>query len=672
MKRKTPTSSVPRKRLKTDVNELPAQPTPPNALDTHKTIKTSLKNIVRNDDVASKLQQAAMEVHTVTTQSLFFLKLYLVHVYDTDSKYDFSTIDTQLIVTILKLFTITQNKSKGMKPDNAVRRETLRQFYSDHYTALYSDDKRVPYQKYMDNTFEYMATSIMTMYTNNIQMHFYDHVCKFVSVLFSKKQRLDEIHKNKTLETSERKRLVRALHVDLGRVVGDLLAPSAEIPKTSPPQYHTWIDAQRPYILPQRPLDHDNFKYDIQCKPLHYLKGMIYMAKAVETHLATVDEQYREKMLSVFPLRTSVAPKYFTLDTCSLARLVLPTSEANKFIKGGVGEHATKLALWNTFFKTHKRCFKTSVDSNSSHTFDCMIQTDGVGVSVLLRRKDLLGRRLGTPKKSKMANELYIDELDADSVAALQGYKLVAIDPNMGDLLYCINDSVQSPAQTKFRYTQNQRRKECKTKKYRDIIANSKPHDVVESERDLSALNHKTVAFESFKTYIQTKNHTLAAALYEFYSNPLFRKLKFSAHVRRKMSEQKLVNNFKKAFGASSETIIAIGDFEQRNHRKFHEPVKGKGFRGLLRKAGYKVFLVDEFRTSCMCSACGDSDARTETFRSVKDPRPWKNQSRVVHGLVRCKTCTRLWNRDVNAACNIHKIAKAALDGLIRPPYMQR
>ncbi len=667
MKRKTPTSSVSRKRLKPDAHELPAQLTQPNALDTHKTIKASLKNIVRNDDVAFKLQQAAMEVHTVTTQALFFLKLYLVHVYDTNPTYDFSSIDKQFIVTILKLFTITQNKSVNMKPANAARRDTLRQFYSDHYTVLYSSDKRVPYQRYMDNTFEYMATSIMTMYTNNIQTHFYDHVRKFVSVLFNKRQRLDEIHKSTTLEVGERKRLVRALHVDLGRVVGDLLAPNAEILKTSPPQYHTWIDAQRPYILPQRPLDHDNFKYDIQCKPWDYLKGMIYMSKAVETHLATVDEQYREKMLSVFPLRTSVAPKYFTLDTRSLARLMLSLRDANKFVNGGASDQAVKLALWSTFFKVHKRCF-----TSSTHTFDCMIETDGVGVSVLLRRNDLLGKRLGSPKKIK-TGELYIDEIGGSDMTRFKGRTLVAIDPNMGDLLYCINDSVQSPAQTKFRYTQNQRRKECKTKKYRDIITDSKPQDVLDSERALSVLNHKTVAFESFKTYTQAKNRALAAALQEFYSKPLFRKLKFSAHVRRKMSEQKLINNFEEKFGAPVQTVVAIGDFEQRNHRKFHEPVKGKGFRGLLRKAGYAVFLVDEFKTSCMCSACGDSDARTETFRKTKDPRAWKkNRARVVHGLVRCKTCARLWNRDVNAACNIHKIAKAALDSLPRPPYMQR
>ena len=41
--------------------------------------------------------------------------------------------------------------------------------------------------------------------------------------------------------------------------------------------------------------------------------------------------------------------------------------------------------------------------------------------------------------------------------------KLVAIDPNMGDLLYCVDSDQRD--QTKFRYSQDMRRKETKFKK---------------------------------------------------------------------------------------------------------------------------------------------------------------------------------------------------------------
>jgi hypothetical protein len=60
--------------------------------------------------------------------------------------------------------------------------------------------------------------------------------------------------------------------------------------------------------------------------------------------------------------------------------------------------------------------------------------------------------------------------------------------------------------------------------------------------------------------------------------------------MRRQITEARLLARFKKLFGGPEETIVAIGDFDQCKHRKFKEPVKGKGFRALFRKAGYKVY----------------------------------------------------------------------------------
>ena len=125
---------------------------------------------------------------------------------------------------------------------------------------------------------------------------------------------------------------------------------------------------------------------------------------------------------------------------------------------------------------------------------------------------------------------------------------------------------------------------------------------------------------------------------------------------------------FEKLFGSPQEAVVCIGGWEQKQHRKFKEPVKGKGFRTLFRKAGYKVFLVDEFRTSRRCSEHGVCS----TFRKCDNPRPYRQGRILRHGLVKCSTCSRLWNRDVNAASNIWKVAKNAILGLPRPDYLQR
>ena len=47
---------------------------------------------------------------------------------------------------------------------------------------------------------------------------------------------------------------------------------------------------------------------------------------------------------------------------------------------------------------------------------------------------------------------------------------------------------------------------------------------------------------------------------------------------------------------------------EQKKHMKYKEPTKGKGLRNIFRKNGYKLYLVDEFRTSCRCSKCEEGE----------------------------------------------------------------
>jgi len=55
-----------------------------------------------------------------------------------------------------------------------------------------------------------------------------------------------------------------------------------------------------------------------------------------------------------------------------------------------------------------------------------------------------------------------------------------------------------------------------------------------------------------------------------------------------------------------------------------------------------------------------------------ENPKPYKNNNIVVHGLLTCKKCSGVWNRDVNGATNIYKIAKSAIKQEERPKYLSR
>ena len=74
-----------------------------------------------------------------------------------------------------------------------------------------------------------------------------------------------------------------------------------------------------------------------------------------------------------------------------------------------------------------------------------------------------------------------------------------------------------------------------------------------------------------------------------------------------------------------------------------------------------------------------------EKFMVRKDPKPKPKKSkenqkkeikydetRLVHGLLRCKSGCGLWNRDRNGSSNIYKIAETAINKLERPSYLCR
>lgn len=57
------------------------------------------------------------------------------------------------------------------------------------------------------------------------------------------------------------------------------------------------------------------------------------------------------------------------------------------------------------------------------------------------------------------------------------------------------------------------------------------------------------------------------------------------------------------------------------NNCKDKEPIEGKSFGSAFRKAGYRVQVVDEWRTRCRCSSCS---GECETCRECE------NRSRIV------------------------------------------
>ena len=192
---------------------------------------------------------------------------------------------------------------------------------------------------------------------------------------------------------------------------------------------------------------------------------------------------------------------------------------------------------------------------------------------------------------------------------------------------------------------------------------------IIEWETELSKLNRKSLNISKFKEYIQKKSE-INGMLFSFYEKYIFRKLRLQSYRNTKRSEQKMLNNFKRIFGNEKDVVVCFGDYEQKHQMKFKEATKGKGMRTLFRKAGFQTYLVDEFRTSCMCSKCEVGICKKTMVR--ENPKPYRTGNIIVHGLICCKNGCGYWNRDVNGSTNIYKIAYNAINNKERPNYLSR
>jgi len=120
-----------------------------------------------------------------------------------------------------------------------------------------------------------------------------------------------------------------------------------------------------------------------------------------------------------------------------------------------------------------------------------------------------------------------------------------------------------------------------------------------------------------------------------------------------------------------------MGDKSAQICARFHAPTQGVGLRYQLRRLGFRILLLDEYRTSTSCPDCQRDTKRTNVKRI--NPRPWQRSVRpetFIHGLLECQSTqckaecdglSKKWNRDTMAACNFRRIWNAYLDGRERP-----
>ena len=110
--------------------------------------------------------------------------------------------------------------------------------------------------------------------------------------------------------------------------------------------------------------------------------------------------------------------------------------------------------------------------------------------------------------------------------------------------------------------------------------------------------------------------------------------------------------------------LLCYGNWSNNKQMKYIMPTKGVGLRRVIQKK-FNVVLVDEFRTSKLCSRC---NCELEHYNNL-------------HRVLVCRNCkssgsesknTTFMNRDMNACMNMLHISKSWIQSKMRPEQFCR
>lgn len=449
---------------------------------------------------------------------------------------------------------------------------------------------------------QYAPIEIITAFENNIKIHFFDYLRRFINSYFFNMYK-DDIEQ-KIITKSE-------LRKELYKVKNDFISGTF----SSDTKYHEWIKEFRFQCLPCE--FEESYYYDLEKNPQKYIKHMI----AMNIHL----EKLACKQFQFCPLRNKAIPKFCHIDNTTIIKL-LCTKNKQEILTNISGNRDN---LWNEYFNM-KYINKIKV---KNYVFDYGFMTDGYNASLrfihideLTRsclcaetkrkgRQETKGMSKDARKKRREAKNLmekekkenvekpkikkktkkeikkeefpYIDEID---VNLLKNKKFVVVDPGKRDLMTMMNE------EGKFlRYSNRKKIKETKRLKYGRIIKNHKDNlGIIEIEKELAGENSKSCNLDVFIRFVKKKNE-LNKKLLTLYQDEKFRKIRWFSFIETKRSEAKMLDLIEETYG--KDINIIHGDWGTTKQMRHYMSTPNIGIKRKL-KERFTVYNIDEYHTS--------------------------------------------------------------------------
>ncbi len=588
-------------------------------LCSYKTIKTTLKSVLKDFDIHPQIENLVQEMNDLIIHTYQFIRLYILCLYN--QQLDFPEINEHFIMSCIKILGIKDNR--GAKNKDVELLETLNEFYIREYQSLLNHQKT----NLTNKTFllPYIVTQIYTSISVNIQEHFIQHLLRFIN------KTTKGITEDKEVLHQFKKQLLSLEDTDN--------------------LFNDWMDKHKNYILPNG--IEKSVNYDVKVRPLEYLKSLLYMNSVLENIIQENDTV--PKLFQSLPLRSNIIPKHIVIDSASLVSLFCPEDYKKSYLLKNITLNQD--IIWSSFIRTESKIFK-----NKHYQFHNQIQTDGISCSLLFIRKDLVGKKWGSKVPQKQEQEFHnIEDLNKEQLDLLKNRTVVGCDPGKRSLVYMIDKDGN-----KLQYTSPQRMRESKSKCNKRILQREKnKNDITELETELSMYNNsKTVDYEKFKKYLVEKDRINKETL-KFYQKDTWRKMSFRSYCYSQKSVDKFLNKISEIFG--SNIIIGYGNWSRSTQMKFYEPTMNKGLRKIIHKR-YDTITINEHNTSKKCCGC---------HQDLIHHRDTENKE--IFRLLKCSNCVSSANkkivfrtRDVNSAVNIREITSLWIQEQRRLPVFCR
>ena len=588
-----------------------------NESEKYRCLKVRITAILHSDsEIADRnmdiLQNAISRANAITSKSYMLLRLWVLQKYH-----------NKCIIPELTHDTVSMAMKSVLQPSTGGKLKGNNLILFNEFQTLYNfslEDGR-----HLSAVLDYYATTMITSITNNIKMHFFDYVKRFINSSFK------SIYKEQITNKVFKKQLFK----ELRKVKNDILKDNTTL--LCDQKYHKWINDNRYKIVPQ---EYDtSYDYDVCCKPYKYLKHMIFMCLGLE--------ELEAKSFQFFPIQTTAIPRHIQIDTKAMVQLFVDTERDVELMKtckfpekDGKKMNATSTNLFKCLQENKEYIWAALWDVKQRlkrYEFDYTIITDGYATSLRFlhqdyvaeeqakkqkkkegkralqgltaeekeRRKEgkqiqhiehsqiLQQQRMKTPVKKTEATEEsaefpYIDKLP---MKALKG-KHIFIDPGKRSLFTMMDDKGKFCS-----YTNGMRMKETKRLKYQRLLKNYKDKtDITEIEKRLDTFNSKSCNMDKFKEYIGKKLEVNQVVV-PLYKDLHFRKYKWYAYINKKRSEDNMLNMIEKKY--SKDHTIIIGDWSTGKQMRHFISTPNLSLKRKL-KERFKVYNIDEYRTSCI------------------------------------------------------------------------